>query len=51
MEKLSQKELKRFPKYVIANIITAVDNLPNNHPAGSKNIVGTEQTYRLRTGD
>ena len=48
----AKKELKRLPKYIIANIISAVEQLPNNqHPSGSKKIVGTEHTYRLRVGD
>ena len=48
----AKKELKRLPKRVIAKIISVVEQLPNNqHPIGSKKIVGTEHTYRLREGD
>ena len=48
----AKKELKRLPRQVIAKVISAVEKLPNNHhPAGSKKLVGTEHTYRLRVGD
>lgn len=48
----AKKELKRLPRQVIAKVISAVEKLPDNHyPAGSKKLVGTEHTYRLRTGD
>ena len=48
----AKKELKRLPKHVIAQVISEVEKLYNNqHPTGSKKLVGTEHTYRLRTGD
>ena len=48
----AKKELKRLPRQVITKVISAVEKLPNNHhPAGSKKLVGTEHTYRLRVGD
>ena len=48
----AKKELKCLPRQVIAKVISAVEKLPNNHhPAGSKKLVGTEHTYRLRVGD
>jgi mRNA interferase RelE/StbE len=48
----AKKELKRLPRQVIAKVISAVEKLPNNLcPIGSKKLVGTEHTYRLRTGD
>jgi len=48
----AKKELKRLPRQVIVKVISAVEKLLDNHyPAGSKKLVGTEHTYRLRTGD
>jgi mRNA interferase RelE/StbE len=48
----AKKELKRLPRQVITKVILAVEKLPNNHyPIGSKKLVGTEHTYRLRIGD
>jgi len=48
----AKKELKRLPKKVIGNILSAIEALPNDlHPAGSKKIIGTEHTYRQRVGD
>ena len=48
----AKKEIKRLPKQVIGKILSAVEQLPNNlHPVGSKKIIGTEHTYRLRIAD
>ena len=48
----AKKELRRLPKKVINNIISAIEKLPHNlHPAGSKKLIGTEHIYRQRIGD
>jgi len=48
----AKKDLKRLPKQAIETILTAVDHLPDNsYPVGSKKIMGTEHTYRLRIGN
>lgn len=48
----AKKELRRLPKKLISNIITAVEALKDNpYPAGSKKIIGTEHTYRRRISD
>ncbi len=45
------KELKQLPQDVIARILKAVEQLPNNpYPAGVKKLMGAERTYRLRVG-
>lgn len=46
------KELKAFPKDVIARILKAVEQLPvNPYPSGVRKLVGSEHTYRIREGD
>ena len=48
----AKKELKRLPKPIIEKIFLTVEQLQeNSHPTGSKKIIGSECTYRLRTGD
>ena len=48
----AKKELKRLPKQAIRQILLAIEQLQTNiHPNGSKKIIGSEHTYRLRTGD
>jgi len=48
----AKKELKRLPKPTVGKILAAIDSLPLNlHPQGSKKIIGSEHTYRLRAGD
>ena len=48
----AKKELKCLPKQVIGKILFAVEQLQDDlHPTGSKKIIGSEHTYRLRAGD
>ena len=45
------KELRKLPKDVIAKILKAVEQLPENpYPLGVRKLVGSEHTYRLREG-
>lgn len=46
------KELKQLPKDVVARIIRAVGQLPENpYPSGIRKLVGSENSYRIREGD
>nr|VFJ62845.1 MAG: mRNA interferase RelE/StbE [Candidatus Kentron sp. DK] len=46
------KELRRLPKRLVAKIISATEELTENpFPAGSRKIIGTKHTYRIRMGD
>ena len=48
----AKKELKRLPKKVINNIISAVEKLSKDpYPLGSKKLIGTDHTYRYRIGN
>ena len=48
----AKKELKRLEKKAISKIIQAVEMLPNNpYPQGSRKIVGSSSSYRIRVGD
>lgn len=48
----AQKELKKLQKKTILRILQTIETLPNNpHPPGSRKLLGTEHTYRIRTGD
>lgn len=48
----AKKELKRLPKPTVGKILVAIESLQLDlHPQGSKKIIGSEHTYRLRTGD
>ena len=45
------KELRKLPKDVIARILKAVEQLPENpYPVGVRKLVGSEHSYRLREG-
>jgi mRNA interferase RelE/StbE len=46
------KELEKLPRQYIPKIIEAVKELSNNpYPQGTKKLVSTEKTYRIRAGD
>jgi mRNA interferase RelE/StbE len=48
----AKKELKKLPKDIIVNIISAVESLKNEpRPVGVKKLVGTQHTYRQRIGN
>jgi len=48
----AKKELKHLPKPIIIKILCLIEQLQTNaHPEGNKKIIGSKQTYRLRTGD
>lgn len=48
----AKKELKKLPKDIIVNIISAVESLENEpRPVGVKKLVGTQHTYRQRIGN
>jgi mRNA interferase RelE/StbE len=45
------KELEKLPRQAVARVIEAVRNLASNpSPDGTRKIVGSEQTYRIRVG-
>jgi mRNA interferase RelE/StbE len=51
-KKSAVKELLNIDKKHISAIIKQIDNLVENPtPIGTKKLVGTEKTYRLRIGD
>ncbi|MBI5839862.1 MAG: type II toxin-antitoxin system RelE/ParE family toxin [Chloroflexi bacterium] len=46
------KELEKLPRQFIPKIIAAVKGLSENpYPQGTKKLVGSEHTYRIREGD
>jgi len=46
------KELEKLPRQFIPKIVAAVGHLSTNpHPQGSKKLMGSEYTYRIRVGD
>lgn len=46
------KELKKLPRDVIARILRAIENLASDpRPHGSRKLVGSEHTFRIRQGD
>jgi mRNA interferase RelE/StbE len=45
------KELRHLPKEMISRIVRAVEQLAQNpFPRGSKKLVGSRHTYRIREG-
>ena len=44
------KNLKKYPKTDIENIIKAVESLSNNFEGDIKKLTGTSHEYRLRIG-
>jgi len=48
----AKKELKKLPKSIIPKIIDVVATLADDpYPKGSKNLRGTNYTYRIRISD
>lgn len=48
----ASKELRKLPPPVIKRVVTAVTELAADpHPVGSRKLVGSQRTYRIRTGD
>lgn len=46
------KELKQIPPKMIGRIVADVENLSEDpHPPGTRKIIGTQNTYRIRIGD
>ena len=46
------RELRRLPRDLVNRVVVAVQQLSANpHPPGSKKLVGSQQTYRIRLGD
>jgi mRNA interferase RelE/StbE len=46
------RELRNLDRAVIPRILAAVEALADDpHPKGSKKLVGSEHTYRIRIGD
>ncbi|OGU75890.1 MAG: addiction module toxin RelE [Ignavibacteria bacterium RBG_16_34_14] len=51
-KKSAFKELKEIDKQIIPKIISAVENLSNNpFPTGTKKLIASDFTYRIRVGD
>jgi mRNA interferase RelE/StbE len=48
----AEKELIKLRRDVIIRLLELAESLKNNpFPAGHKKLVGTEETYRVRSGD
>ena len=48
----AQKELKSLDRQAIPRIVDAVEALETDpYPLGSRKLVGSEHTYRIRIGD
>jgi mRNA interferase RelE/StbE len=46
------KELRKLPRQMIPRIVSAVDHLAASpFPDGSKKLVGSDHTFRVRVGD
>ena len=46
------KELKKLPREVARKVLGVVEQLPSApHPPGSRKVVGTAHTFRIRVGD
>jgi mRNA interferase RelE/StbE len=46
------KELKKLPRDTIIRILKAVEQLSENpYPVGTRKLVSSERTYRIRVGD
>lgn len=51
IKRTAQKEIKNLPKSVINRVIIKIQALANNpRPPGSKKIVSTSDTWRVRVG-
>jgi mRNA interferase RelE/StbE len=48
----AKKELRKLSPQIIKRIVTAVAELATTpHPVGSRKLIGSRHTYRLRIGD
>lgn len=48
----AEKELRKLPKPMIKRILVAVSELASDpNPIGSRKLVGSEHSYRVRVGD
>jgi len=46
------KELEKLPRQIVARVVDAVAELANApYPSGTRKLVGSENTYRIRIGD
>jgi len=52
MENIRVKGTEKLPRQYIPRIVSAVSQLSANpYPQGTKKLVGSEHTYRIRVGD
>lgn len=48
----AEKDLRKLPRPVIQRIVTAVSDLASDpQPPGSRKLVGSAHTFRIRIGD
>ncbi len=48
----ASKELRKFPKPIIAKLMSAVDDLAKEpRPDGVRKLTASQNTYRIRVGD
>lgn len=48
----ASKELRKFPKSIIAKLTSAVDDLAKEpRPEGVRKLTASQDTYRIRVGD
>ena len=48
----AEKEIRKLHREVIIRLLELAESLKDNpFPAGHKKLVGTEETYRVRSGD
>jgi len=48
----ARRELRKLGREMIPRILKAVQGLAENpHPRGSKKLIGSEYTYRIRVGE
>ena len=46
------KELQKLPRQIIPRVVAAVDDLSDDpYPHGTRKLVGSEHTYRIRVGE
>ena len=49
VSKSAEKALYKLPKQILPRLIAAIENLSSNpHPAGSRKLSGTLNSYRIR---
>jgi len=48
----ARKDIRAIDRQWIPKVVDAIYGLAQNpHPAGSKKLIGSERTYRIRVGD